>query len=276
MNTPRLIFRAPLTIAMTAAMLAFIVMLATLPIEHGQAAETTRPAIDISAVDALVKEFGDRLERSRYMASGGGSDAALPGWEGFPTKRYTYSVRDKDGSSKSADVVMLNASPTQISTWIVSAIAEVKGAYDQAAGKELFAHIIAQSGGQFPVAGVVYEDILPADGVNETFCFRDGVTVAVEGVEHRGTQPLTNAEIEASMRGKVTRVYQFARIASTSPQMWIDAGGAKDVLGDDGKPTQKWLDVVRTEYQKAWTSDRNALIAAWVKAKLASTKPATR
>ena len=67
---------------------------------------------------------------------------------------------------------------------------EVKGVYDPADGKKMFQHILGQSGGQFPVAGVVYEDIIPADGVNEIYCFRDGVTVSVEGVPHRGTAPI--------------------------------------------------------------------------------------
>ena len=48
--------------------------------------------------------------------------------------------------------------------------------------------------------------------------------------------------------------------------MWIAAGGSKDVLGQDGKPTDKWLAAVQQAYQSAWKSDRNALLVAWVKA----------
>jgi hypothetical protein len=96
---------------------------------------------------------------------------------------------------------------------------------------------LAKSGGQFPVAAVVYEDIIPGDGVYEIYCFRDGVTVEVEGVPHRGTTPMTPEQIAASIDGKVKRVFTYARIASTSPKMWIDAGGSADVL-KDGKPTE--------------------------------------
>jgi hypothetical protein len=225
------------------------------------ATTTTKPA---DAVAQIAAEFGPRLERSRYMARGEGEVVTVAGWDGFPTRRYTYSVKDKDGPAKSADVILLNPPSEMIARWIVSALIEVKGSYDAADGRKVFAHILSQSGGQFPVAGVVYEDIIPADGVHEIYCFRDGVTVEVEGVPHRGTAPMTPEQLAASIDGKVRRVFTYARIASTSPKMWIDAGGSKDVL-KDGKPSEKWMSEIRRAYQAAWNSDRNALVVAWVK-----------
>ncbi len=212
----------------------------------------------------LAKEFADRLRRGRYMESKTPKDAVVPGWEGFPTKRHTYSVTDQDGTVKTADVVMLNPTAERIARWIVSGLTEVKGAYAAEEGRKVFKHILSQSGGQFPVAGVVYEDIIPADGRNEVYCFRDGVTVAVEGGEHRTTLPLTPAEIEASMKGPVQRVFTYARIQGTSPKQFIMAGGPAEIL-DAGKPTTKWLDEVRAAYQEAWTSDRNRLLVAWLR-----------
>ncbi len=215
------------------------------------------------SAEALAKEFADRLRRGRYMESKTPKDAVVPGWEGFPTKRHTYSVKDQDGTVKTADVVLLNPTAERIARWIVSAVTEVKGTYDMEEGRRVFQHILGQSGGQFPVAGVVYEDIIPADGRNEVYCFRDGVTVEVEGVEHRTTRPLTPAEIEASMSGKIRRVFNYARIQGTAPKQFIAAGGPAEIL-KDGKPTQKWLDEVRAAYQEAWTSDRNRLLVAWL------------
>ncbi len=229
------------------------------------AAPATAPT---DAVADLAREFRDRLQRSRYMERGEARDVKVLGWEGFPTRRYTYSVKDNDGVIKTADVILLDPSAEQIATWIVSALVEVKGRYDAVDGRKVFTHIIEQSGGQFPVAGIVYEDILPADGKNEIFCFRDGVTVEVEGVPHRGTEPLTPAQIEASINGKVKRVFTYARIASTSPKMWINAGGAKDVLGEDGKPTTRWPEEIREAFQKAWNSPRNELVVAWARASI--------
>jgi hypothetical protein len=200
------------------------------------------------------------------MEQGDSRPVKIPNWENFPTKRYTYTVKDIAGAVKSADVVMLNPTADQIAQWIVYAIVEVKGAYDPKAGQKIFQHILAQSGGQFPIAGVVYEDILPADGINEIFCFRDGVTVQIENVPHRGTAPLTPTQIEQSLTGKITKVYTYARIQSTSPDQWIAANHPADILDNNKKPNEKWLDAVRLAYQQAWTSPRNDLLIAWVKA----------
>ncbi len=233
------------------------------------AASTIQPAATSSSdqqVADLAKQFADRLKRSRYMEQGEPRDVTLPNWKGFPTNRYTYTVKDKDGATKSADVIMLNPTAEQIARWIVTALNEVKGTYTPEAGQKIFTHILAQSGGQFPVAGVVYEDILPADGTYETFCFRDGVTVQIESLPHRGTAPLTPAQIESSLTGKITRIYTYARIQSTSPDQWIAADHTPQILDQNRKPNQKWLDEVRAAYQKAWTSPRNELFIAWLRA----------
>jgi hypothetical protein len=215
---------------------------------------------------ALAEEFAPALAKSRYMEQGEGRPVTVAGWEGFPTKRYTYVVTDKDGTKKTADVVLLDPTAEQIAGWIVDACTEVKGAYDVAEGRRIFKHILGQSGGQFPVAGVVYEDIIPQDGVYETYCFRDGVTVEVEGLPHRCTTVLTKEQIEASIGGKIKRVFTYARIQSTSPAMWVAAGGATDVLDGNGKPTAAWPVAIRGAYQKAWASNRNELLVAWLKA----------
>jgi len=253
-----------------------IVVVATIAVGAHAAQPTSLPVKDQAAAKQLADEFRDRLARSRYMESKDARDVVIPGWEGFPTRRYTYTVLDRDGTAKKADVVMLNPSADRIAEWIVSALAEVRGEYTIEDGRKLFTHVIGQSGGQFPVAGVVYEDIIPADGVNEIYCFRDGVTVEIEGVPHRGTAPMTPQQIEASIGGKVKRVFTYARIASTSPRMWIDAGHAKDVLGEDGKPATKWLDEVRKAYQSAWDLPRNDLIVAYVRATMPAPPPTTR
>jgi len=216
-------------------------------------------------VAALSAKFAERLKRSRYMEGDGGHEVRIAGWETFPTKRYTYKITDKDGTVKSAAVVMLNPSADQIARWIVFALVEVKGQYIATEGDKIFQHILSQSGGQFPVAGMVYEDILPHDGKYELYCFRDGVTVRIDGIPQTSTDPLTGEQIETTINGKVARVYTYARIQSTSPAQWIAAGGAADVM-ENGKPTIQWLEAVRSAYQQAWGSARNELLIAWVKA----------
>ena len=223
------------------------------------------PLTTASAVQALVAEFGPRMVSARYMEKNC-RPVTWPGYEGFPTQQCEYTVTDRaSGTTKTVDVVMLNPSPEMVATWIVNACVETSGALVLDDARALYRHVISQSGGQFPVAGVVYED-MEGDGYMKAYCFRDGVTVRVEGVEHRTTAPLTAAEREASLRGPVTRVYTYARIASTSPNDYKAAGGTVDVgTNQDRKPA--WLQVVRAAWLRAWLTGHNDLFTAWAKAR---------
>jgi hypothetical protein len=60
------------------------------------------------------------------------------------------------------------------------------------------------------------------------------------------------------------RTGQYARIASTTLEDYKDAGGKEDVGTKDDRK-QKWLDVVRELYKKAWNSDKNELFIMWAK-----------
>jgi hypothetical protein len=229
-------------------------------------AQTLEPAPTTStAIQTLVQEFGPHMLASRYMEKNC-KPIQWPGYEGLPTLQCEYTVTDKATStSKTAPIVLLDAPPEMVATWIVNACTEVSGTLVLDNARRLFKHIISQSGAQFPIAGVVYED-MEGDGYMKAYCFRDGVTVRVEGVEHRTTAPLNNAEREASLHGNVTRVYTYARIASTSPADYTAAGGTIDVGNNqDRKPA--WLDVVRQAYIKAWKTGRNELIVDWAKSR---------
>lgn len=224
-------------------------------------AETAR-----TEIKRLVGKFGTRLLGSRYMERDC-RPTTYPQWAGFPLQRCHYSVVDHDGTTKTADVIMLNPSPEQVARWIVDACWRVRGKISPEDTDKLFTQVIQQSGGQFPVAGVVYEDIIPADGVFEIYCFRNGVTVSIDGVPHRGTAPLTSSQVEASLFGRVTNVFKYGRIQSTTPGQYLRNGGSLDV-GTDEKRTLLWPEAVRQLYQKAWGQDRNDLMIAWARENL--------
>jgi len=152
-----------------------------------------------NAVDRLKKKYANKLQRARYMEQNGEA-TTYPGWEGFPLMKCRYSVTDKNGRQKSAPVIMLNPSVEQLARWVVKTCLVVKGSADFAYTDKLFNRVLEQSGGQFPVAGIVFEDILPGDSVYEIYCFRNGVTVQVKGVKHRGTEPPADEEIEKSQK----------------------------------------------------------------------------
>src|SRR6185503_1522122 len=122
------------------------------------------------------------------------------GWEGFPVRRCEYQARDRDGTVKRATVLLLNAEPLQLARWVVRSCAEVGKAGDRACTDALVHRIRAQ----FPVAGLVLEDLLPAgspDGIHEMYCFRDGVTVVVNGVPNGAARVPTHQDQQRCEEG---------------------------------------------------------------------------
>jgi endoglucanase len=232
------------------------------PVGVGRAQHTPLPA------DALqrVKSFFEARLGSRYMEQNCVA-TTYPGWEGLPLQMCTYSVKGhKDVARKTAKVILLDASPEQLARWVVSSCMVATGSAGVRCTRKLGRQIIGQSGAQFPVAGIVFEDILPEDGRFEVFAFRSGVTVRVHGVTHLGTAQPSDAEIENSLNGEVISALRFARIQSTTREQYKAAGGTRDVAG------LAWLDVVRDLYKAAWDNDRNELMIAWARANAGSLK----
>jgi hypothetical protein len=245
-----------------------LVILALLQVSpgHAQPATPSQPETDRELViKRLADELAPRLARTRYMEANPQS-VTVPGWEGFPTLKHTYSVKDRaTGGPKTASVIMLNPDARQLARWIVTACVEAKGAAAEAHTRKLSDWIISQSGAQFPVRGIVYEDILPANGMNEIYCFMNGVAVKVSGVEHRGEKQPTPEQMAKALNARpsdVTWVGKYARIQSTTREQYLKAGGKEKTEG------AAWLEVSRKLYQAAWGKDRNELMVAWAKAEL--------
>lgn len=182
-------------------------------------------------------------------------------WEDFPVQKCTYNLPDNHSSSgKTATVIMLNPEKELLAKWLVASCMIVKGNNGvRSCAVKLAKDIINASGSQFPVAGIVLED-MNEDNVQEAYTFRDGVTVKLQvgmAVGFKGmfgetenkvaTDPSVAVSSTASQSG-------FARIQSTSRQMYTKYMGsnAKDVTG------VKWLDEVRALYQDAWKRGHDA------------------
>jgi hypothetical protein len=232
------------------------------------AQETSKPQSEPDrqvCIQRLADELAPRLARARYMEANPQA-VIVPGWEGFPTTNYTYSVRDRaNGTNKTASVIMLNPDARQLARWIVTACLEVKGSAAEAHTRKLADRILSQSGAQFPVRGIVYEDILPANGIYELYCFMDGVTVKIKGLDHRSEKQPTAAQMVTALSARpadVTWTGAYARIQSTTREDYKQGGGK---LKTDGT---LWLEINRKLYQQAWGSDRNELMIAWARAHL--------
>jgi len=239
-------------------------------VSFGSIATTTQPkdpAATVSQEPALPSHAMTRMtayfeahRSSRYMEHNC-DEASYPGWETLPLKECTYSVKGaNDPVKKTAKVIMLNAEPDQLARWVVSTCIEVVGTASNKCTKIIGKQIIEQSGAQFPVAGIVFEDILPANGKFEVFAFRNGVTVRVDGVTHLGTAQPSAAEIEKSLHGTVTSTLKFARIQSTTREQYLANGGTLSVNGN------AWNEVNRDLYKAAWGHNRNEMMIAWARA----------
>lgn len=227
-------------------------------------AHPSAPAAETFDAATFSGTIERKLKAARYMEQNC-QPVSLPGWEGFETQKCTYSVKDKaTRTSKSATVVLLDPTPLKLSEWLVNACKTAAPDTDlKSCTGRLFSRVLAESGGQYPVAGVVYEDLLPEDGVNEAYSFRDGTTTIVKDFTHRTTAPLSPGEIERAISGPVLRTASkgaFARPIGVTRSEYRQANPDAKVDGLD------WLSTVRTEYQRAWKSDRNSLIEAWLRA----------
>ncbi len=199
----------------------------------------------------------------------------LPGWEGYPVQLYEYYTgRDIYlGEPKRGLVYLLNPSPEQLAKWVVNAVFDATGALDPANIEKLCSFIKWQSGAQFPVSGVVYEDMYTA-GFYEPYVFKDGVTVYVADStwltkDKHPTDEMLAYYLTLTNDQLRPNTGRYARISSTTREMYYAAGGTAEVgHSDDGERSQAWLAEVGRLYREAWGNDKNFLIYAWAKANL--------
>jgi hypothetical protein len=208
--------------------------------------------------------FRKGIVTGRYMEDdihGQCADTSFPKWEGLPLKRCTYRQSDKNvPSGKTAKVIMLNPEKELLAKWLVASCVIVKGSTGiRSCAVKLAKAIIDASGSQFPVAGIVLED-MDGDQVQKAYTFRDGVTVWLQDGLAVGSEAMVGDSENNVAVGPNTVVLRTAsekapaRIQSTSRQMYRNYMGsnAKDVGG------VKWLDEVRALYQDAWRRGHDA------------------
>lgn len=221
----------------------------------------------------LVHRCGDLLDHAYMAGELLGMVDSLPGWEGFPVKWYQYQTGADiyTHRPKTAQVYLLNPSAEKLAMWIVTTCWIVKHSLDYRYTHAVFQRAKLQSGAQFPVKGLVYEDQYTA-GFFEPYVFKDGVTVYVKDSSWFPADKIcTPAQIAYYLHLTNDQIKdqtgQYARIVSTTREDYMAAGGKADVGSMSNRKTA-WLDVVRQLYQKAWRSDSNELMIDWAKSHL--------
>ena len=194
----------------------------------------------------------------------------IAGWEGFPVKLYEYQTGNDlyTGRPKTGKVYLLNPSPEKLATWVANACWVTKQSVDTVYTYKLLKWIDGQSNAQFPVKGVVYEDQYTRD-FQEPYVFKDGVTVYIkDSTMWPKGKTCTPEQLDFYLRitneDLKPQTGQYARISSTTREDYKAGGGTEDI-GSKADRKQKWLEVVRELYKKAWHSDHNELIEMWAK-----------
>lgn len=222
------------------------------------------------AMPGLVQKAGNVLSHAYMVQKLLSTTDTIPGWEGFPVKLYEYQT-GKDlytGKPKTGKVYLLNPSAEKLATWVATACWEVKQSLDTAYTFKLLNWIDYQSNAQFPVKGVVYEDQYTKD-FQEPYVFKDGVTVYIKDstlwpLDKTCTPEQLDFYLRISNDDLKPQTGQYGRISSTTREDYKASGGTEDVGSKDDRK-QKWLEIVRELYKKAWNSDRNELIILWAK-----------
>ncbi|MDR3711413.1 MAG: glycoside hydrolase family 9 protein [Puia sp.] len=222
------------------------------------------------SLPGLVLKCRDLLDHAYMAQTLLATSDTLPGWEGFPAKLYEYQtgVDIYTHHPKTGKVYLLNPSPEKLAMWIATTCWDAKGSLAFKYTDKVFQTIKGQSGAQFPVKGVVYEDQYTA-GFFEPYVFKDGVTVYMaDSSWFPKDKTCTPAQVDYYLhienKDLKPQTGRYGRIISTIREMYKRDGGPEDV-GDANDRNQKWLDVVRDFYKKAWNSDRNELMLLWAK-----------
>jgi hypothetical protein len=173
-----------------------------------------------------------------------------PNWIGFPVTKCAYS-----DIGATVHTYMLNADRAKLARWVITSCHDAKTSNMHGCIKWLVGQMISSASYNiFPVAGYIPE---PEDCDYTCCLFRDGVTVKTALRPHFA-KPINGScgPDDAESTLPLTWAGQFARIASTTRADY------KTVHPEASVDGVKWVDIVRSEYQKAWNSDRNELLAA--------------
>lgn len=196
------------------------------------------------SLDVIAGRVEKQIIPTRYMEQELiGKTDTLKGWEGIEVSLYHYKVQGTDIIAK---VYLADADSRKIASWIISTCVIVTGKLNKSDSDRLIKDIRFASGGQFPVLGMVYEDMYGTG--QKCYLFKDGVTVYLPDVNIRELSEINDSSI--------VRVGKYARIISTTREEYINKFGAADLEG------KKWHEVVKNEYKKALLSDRNNLMIA--------------
>jgi hypothetical protein len=223
------------------------------------AADTDRADV----LRAVERFFTPRIGSSgQYMRNGCEAPADYGAWKNVQRCDYT-TTQMKITVSTTAYLIFPDAQ--RIAKWVVNACETAKKNLWSCAGR-LSDRIWNASNAQFPVAGYVVEK--PQDKSwkyqDRPYCmlFKDGVTVATSTWE---TQAHVNNQCGplSELSKPIEKAFVYARIASTTRDNYVAAGGIEPVGTEDAR-SPEWAIVAGNAFREALSSDSNFLLYAVV------------
>lgn len=230
---------------------------------------------DVLKIEVVLKQMG----LGRGMEQSVKPPVKLTGlkyWETDTLTQYTYEIPDAHDGKLTATVIMYNAGLHRIANWIYFSLLDCNRKITNENIKKIIKHIKGVSGFQFPVRGIVYEDLyndkhaLVADGTQETYFFFDGISVSHKKIKISTYNPsgipqrVKNEKAVLQMQeADIEKVFVYGRICNTTRAEYTRFQLFKKLepVNVDGT---NFMFIVREEYKKAMHSKRNNLIAAWV------------
>ena len=151
----------------------FLLLLLLLPGAFRLSAKPLPKEYVCDSLPVLAERCRQLLETAYMADSLVGETDSLPGWEGLPVRLYEYRTGPdiRTGQPKKGKVYLLNPSPEKLARWIATACWKARGSLEYRYTDKLLRWIRSQSGGQFPVRGVVYEAMYEP-GRYDTMCSR--------------------------------------------------------------------------------------------------------
>jgi hypothetical protein len=237
----------------------------------------TNKTITLIENKLLAKGLGRYMEMPNHIPE---PVLNVEGWENDTLQRFEYTIADSFDKTLKATVIMYNADIHRIANWIYFSLLDANKKMNENNINSVITHIRESSGFQFPVRGLVYEDLKGRhndlkDGINETYFFYDGVSVSHKKIKintYQATTPerVTSSQMDSvlTMRyNDIDSVFLFARISSTIRKdykkfmLWKFNEKIPDLDKDKGKAFLKYI---QRDYKNAMHGSRNNIIAAWV------------
>ncbi len=217
----------------------------------------------------VLDSFGERFQKAkassllaaRYMEQNCKTITSWQNWNNLPMQLCTYQLLDKQ-----AQVLMLNPGIRRLTLWLQNACKDLSINFANCMERS-FNRIMHQSGAQFPIAGVVLED-MDGNKIANSYAFRNGVTVRVEAVSSGTESPLSSEQIEKSFTDEVVSTMTFGRPISTTRELMTAYAFFANLsipdLGTSNERKNIYNTVIGDLYKQAWHSSENHIIRSWI------------